>query len=134
MQYWVIFEGWPSNIPFQNLSAVSSPLADLESLLQRWQDGTTYWKQITASEAEKLINGMKERGEIQEPQCRTWSDRGRKHKRQATADQDGEQAGGSNAWPFNKKSRKCQKGAICPDGDKSSDDGSDQDWSDGDKD
>ena len=77
---------------------------------------------------------MKERGEIQEPQFWTRSDRGRKCKQQTTADQDGEQAGGSNARPFNKKSWKRQKGAICPNGDKSSDDGSDQDWSDSDED
>ena len=71
VQYQVIIEGWLTNIPFQNLSAASSPLADLELLLQKWQDGTTYWKQITAGKAEKLVNGMKERGEIPEPQHQT---------------------------------------------------------------
>lgn len=58
-----------------------------------------------AGKAEKLVNGMKERGEILEPQCRTRSDHGRKRKRQpeATADQDGKEAGGSNTQPFNEK-------------------------------
>lgn len=135
-RYQVIIEGWPSNIPFRNLSAASSPLADLESLLQMWQDGTTYWKQLTASEAEKLINGMKERGEIQEPQRRTRSDRGRKRKRQDMITD--EESGGNDTRPFNNWSRKRQKGAIGPDGAESSGDegpgSSDEDWGNSDED
>ncbi|KIL64910.1 hypothetical protein M378DRAFT_38922, partial [Amanita muscaria Koide BX008] len=46
-RYNVMIEGWPTTVPFKNLSTASSPLVELNVLLQRWQDGTTYWKQLT---------------------------------------------------------------------------------------
>ncbi|KAG1731404.1 hypothetical protein EDB19DRAFT_1640861, partial [Suillus lakei] len=35
--YLVVVEDWPDNIPFVNLSNVSSALPDLEMLLHKWQ-------------------------------------------------------------------------------------------------
>ncbi|KAG2365336.1 hypothetical protein BDR07DRAFT_1481456 [Suillus spraguei] len=38
-RYLVVIEGWPENIPFVNLSTVSSALPDLEMLLDKWKTG-----------------------------------------------------------------------------------------------
>jgi hypothetical protein len=79
--YHVMIDGWPTTIPFKNLSVASSPLADISTLLQRWQEGKTYWKQLTPAEAEKLVDDMKIRGEVEEPvPCHTQSDCGKKRK------------------------------------------------------
>jgi hypothetical protein len=53
-RYQAIIEGWPDNIPFRNLSDISSSLSDLEDLLRRWRCGTTYWKKLTARELQTL--------------------------------------------------------------------------------
>ena len=113
-RYHVIIEGWPASIPFKNLSAASSPLAELNMLLLSWQDGTTYWKQLTSTEAEKLIDGMKARGKIQEPvPHRPRSDRGKKRKRQGTPTDADDELGNSNATvPGADKHRKRRKAAI----------------------
>jgi hypothetical protein len=111
-RYEVKIEGWPENIPFQNLSVASSPLQDLVILLKRWQEGTTYWKRLTSAETKELIAGMKARGEIQEPLRRTRSDRGKKRKRQAspsasgTEDRDGSDLGSADVQPSLNKRRK----------------------------
>ena len=53
-RYMVVIEGWPTNIPFRNLSDASSSLSDLESLLRKWRSGKVYWKAITNSELQEL--------------------------------------------------------------------------------
>ena len=53
-QHQVIIEGWPDNIPFQNLSETSNSLSDLEDLLWRWHSGVTYWKKLSERELEAL--------------------------------------------------------------------------------
>ena len=113
-RYHVIIEGWPASIPFKNLSAASSPLAELNMLLRSWEDGTTRWKQLTSTETEKLIDDMKARGEIQEPAPhRPRSDRGKKRKRQVAPADAEDEAGDSNAaMPGADKHRKRRKAAI----------------------
>ncbi|KAI5999190.1 hypothetical protein EDD15DRAFT_2128315, partial [Pisolithus albus] len=46
-RYLVIVDGWPDNIPFVNLSSVSSSLPQLERLLNKWETGEIQWKRIT---------------------------------------------------------------------------------------
>jgi hypothetical protein len=118
-RYQVMIEGWPASIPFKNLSVASSPLADLNLLLQRWQDGMTHWKQLTSDETEQLINDKKSRGEIQEQvPRRTRSDRGKKRKRQAppTDESDGD---GSPAHSSANRNQKRQKRQAPPGTDES---------------
>lgn len=108
----VMIEGWPPSIPFKNLSAAASPLADLDTLFCGWQDGTIYWKLLTSTEADKLIDDMMARGEIQEPvQRRSRSDRGKKRKRQAAPDSEDESGNGNTTVPAD-RNRKRQKKTI----------------------
>ncbi|KAG1848570.1 hypothetical protein F4604DRAFT_1935349 [Suillus subluteus] len=53
--YQVIIEGWTDNIPFANLSQVSSALPELDRLFQRWKSGATHWKTLTDEEFEKIL-------------------------------------------------------------------------------
>ncbi|KAH7917298.1 hypothetical protein BV22DRAFT_990071, partial [Leucogyrophana mollusca] len=71
-RYQVKIEGWPSNIPFANLSDTSSALPDLESLLRKWKSGAIHWEKLSEVEYERLNNernGQLENGELEEP-CR----------------------------------------------------------------
>ncbi|KIJ57835.1 hypothetical protein HYDPIDRAFT_103757 [Hydnomerulius pinastri MD-312] len=80
----VVIEGWPDGIPFSNLSSISSALSQLETLLRKWESGTTYWKQLTEDEFEELRakrNQQLEDGEINDHTRRTRSDKGKKRKR-----------------------------------------------------
>ncbi|KIM58466.1 hypothetical protein SCLCIDRAFT_28011 [Scleroderma citrinum Foug A] len=74
-------KGWPEAIPFANLSSASSSLSQLELLLQKWEMGMTYWKEISDEEVEELWqkrNEQIEGGEIKEPSRCTRSDKGKK--------------------------------------------------------
>ena len=87
--YNVIIEGWPEAIPFANLSSTSSSLSQLELLLQKWEMGMTYWKEISDEEVEELRqkrNEQIEGGEIEEPSLRTRSDKGKKRVRRSSDD------------------------------------------------
>ncbi|KAG2751292.1 hypothetical protein P692DRAFT_20817536 [Suillus brevipes Sb2] len=53
-RYQVMVDGWPDNIPFANLSKVSSALPELERLLCKWESGLTRWKTLTDDEFEKI--------------------------------------------------------------------------------
>lgn len=53
-RYLVICEGWPVDMPFENLSKVSSLLTDLEMLLRKWKSGDIYWRQMENEEFEEL--------------------------------------------------------------------------------
>ena len=69
----VIIEGWPANIPFRNLSEVSSSLTELETLLRKWRCGKIYWKQLTDTEFQDLDrdrDNQIEGGELEAPTCR----------------------------------------------------------------
>ncbi|KAG2136554.1 uncharacterized protein EDB93DRAFT_1253850 [Suillus bovinus] len=52
--YLVVIEGWPENIPFVNLSTVSSALPDLEMLLDKWETREIHWKHLDEDEYKKL--------------------------------------------------------------------------------
>ncbi|KAG2358988.1 hypothetical protein BDR07DRAFT_1378983 [Suillus spraguei] len=84
--YQVVVKGWPNNIPFTNLSNVSSTIPDLEMLLWKWESGATYWKAIDNEEFEWLCwerdEGL-ESGDITEQCWRTRSDKGKKHRQPA---------------------------------------------------
>ncbi|KAG1733399.1 uncharacterized protein EDB91DRAFT_1084453 [Suillus paluster] len=87
-QYQVVVEGWPDEIPFTNLSQVSSALPDLQMLCNRWDHGTTCWRSLSDEEFEKLHLEHEEKlesGAIIDRCCRTRSDKGMKHHSAATS-------------------------------------------------
>jgi hypothetical protein len=80
-RYQVVVEGWLDQIPFTNLSQVSSALPDLQMLCNRWDDGTTYWKSLSDEEFEKLRLEHEEKlksGVIIDRRHHTRSDKGTK--------------------------------------------------------
>ncbi|KAG1867507.1 hypothetical protein C8R48DRAFT_599185 [Suillus tomentosus] len=82
-RYQVVVEGWPDQIPFTNLSQVSSVLPDLQMLCNRWDDGATYWKSLSDEEFEKLRLEHEEKlksGVIIDRRRRTRSDKGMKRR------------------------------------------------------
>ncbi|KIJ59114.1 hypothetical protein HYDPIDRAFT_170963 [Hydnomerulius pinastri MD-312] len=75
---------WPDNIPFSNLSTVSSAQPQLKMLLRKWESGTTYWKELTEEGYENLHterNKQLETGEITEATHCSQSDKGKKHQK-----------------------------------------------------
>ena len=85
----VVIEGWPNSIPLKNLSEVSNSLPELEMLLQRWQTGKTFWKELTPEELEareEEREALIQAGKIDTPAPRKRrSDYGKKRKRGASA-------------------------------------------------
>ena len=82
-RYQVIVEGWPSNIPFTNLSQISSALPQLKMLLHRWESGSTYWKSLSDEELEQLRQEREEKienGDLVDRRRQTRSDKGKKRK------------------------------------------------------
>ena len=49
-RYRVTIEGWPLTIPFANLSSMSSSFSHLETLLRKWEMGSTFWKKLSKEE------------------------------------------------------------------------------------
>ena len=86
-RYHVVVAGWPDNIPFENLSKASNSLTQLEGLLQKWEDGTTYWKNISEEQVENERDALKASGQLAERTCQTQSDKGKKHKQPANLQQ-----------------------------------------------
>lgn len=87
-RYQVAIEGWPDNIPFANLSQVSSARPDLEMLYSKWESKQIKWKVLTDEEFEELYSkrqGQIDRGEIIDHRRRTRSDKGKKRKGLAAA-------------------------------------------------
>ncbi|KAG0705574.1 hypothetical protein DFH29DRAFT_799878 [Suillus ampliporus] len=79
--YQVTIEGWPDNVPFANLSQVSSALPELNRLLWKWDSGATRWKTLTDKEFDKILqehNDQLDRGEINDHRRWTRSDKGKK--------------------------------------------------------
>ncbi|KAF8120562.1 hypothetical protein EV363DRAFT_1459116 [Boletus edulis] len=82
-RYKVDITGWPSDIPFTDLSDGSRSLSDLESLLRKWKDGTIQWRKLTPEEYKRLENDREEqikRGEIAVHKRQTRSDAGTKRR------------------------------------------------------
>lgn len=74
-------EGWPTHIPFTNLSTVSSALPDLELLLRMWESGSIFWKWLSAGQYEALClerDAKLNSGELIQHTRRTRSDKGQK--------------------------------------------------------
>ncbi|KAG1752342.1 uncharacterized protein EDB91DRAFT_1243121 [Suillus paluster] len=87
--YQVMIEGWPDNVPFANLSQVSSALPELNRLLRKWESGATRWKTLTDEEFDKILhehNDQLNHGEINDHRRRTRSDKGKKRKKPAATD------------------------------------------------
>ncbi|KAG2337990.1 hypothetical protein BDR05DRAFT_1004609 [Suillus weaverae] len=85
-RYQVIIVGWPDNIPFVNLSKVSSSLSELERLFNMWDTHITCWKTLSDEEFAKLYEERNEElksGQIEDIRRRTRSDKGKKRKRPA---------------------------------------------------
>ncbi|KAL4075026.1 hypothetical protein V8B97DRAFT_2022613 [Scleroderma yunnanense] len=81
--YQVAIDGWPEDIPFANLSDVSSSLSQLELLLQRWKSGVIHWKMLSDEEVKELQekrDRQMENGQIKAHTHCTCSDKGKKHK------------------------------------------------------
>jgi len=81
-RYMVIIEGWPTNIPFHNISKASNSLTDLETLLRKWHCGKIYWREVTETELQDLDHNWDnqiEGGELKGPTpCHRHSDHGKK--------------------------------------------------------
>jgi hypothetical protein len=89
-RYLVICEGWPDDIPFENLSKVSSGVTRLETLLRQWKSGDIYWRQLEAQEFQQLLderNKKLDSGEVVERSRRTRSDKGKKRRRAPSCSQ-----------------------------------------------
>ncbi|KAG1893993.1 uncharacterized protein F5891DRAFT_1131068 [Suillus fuscotomentosus] len=74
---------WPENVPFVNLSTVSSALPDLEMLLDKWETGEIHWKHLDEDEYEKLRQERCEKvssGEVIKKRCQTCSDKEKKRE------------------------------------------------------
>jgi hypothetical protein len=79
--YQVIIKGWPTNIPFTNLSQVSSALPNLDMLLRKWQSNAIKWRQVDNEEFQQLLkehNEKLENGKLVKHHWRTHSDKGKK--------------------------------------------------------
>jgi hypothetical protein len=82
-RYLVICEGWPDEIPFDNLSKASSGFTHLEMLLRKWKSGDIYWRQLETQEFQQLLGERGKKlgsGEIVERSRRTRSDKGKKRR------------------------------------------------------
>jgi len=85
--YQVAIDAWPKDIPFANLSNVSSSLSQLELLLQKWKLGTIHWKKLSDKEDKELQQKRDreiENGDIEERPCHMHSDKGKKRKRHSS--------------------------------------------------
>ncbi|KAG6372114.1 hypothetical protein JVT61DRAFT_8828 [Boletus reticuloceps] len=81
--YKVMIKGWPSSLPFVNLSDASSSYSQLDTLLRRWEAGSTHWETVSDLEFENLRrdrNQQIEAGEIEDPGRRPRSDKGTKRR------------------------------------------------------
>jgi len=92
-------EGWPSDIPFGNLSDVATSLPTLEKLSRLLKNGQLHWKALTDTELEELEdkrNEQIEAGQIVERVRQPRSDKGKKHLQNVTgAKRNKRRAGGA---------------------------------------
>ncbi|KAH7904733.1 hypothetical protein BJ138DRAFT_979063, partial [Hygrophoropsis aurantiaca] len=85
-EYMVQIVGWPNDIPFANLSDISSALPDLQSLLRKWKSGVIRWEKVSDEELKRLMeehDAKIENGEIEDPRRRTRSDKGKRRQKRA---------------------------------------------------
>lgn len=90
-RYLVICDGWPDEIPFDNLSKASSGVTNLEMLLRKWKSGDIYWRSLETEEFQQLLEERNEKlgsGEIVEHTRRTRSDKGKKRRRARSPDEN----------------------------------------------
>ncbi|KAG2114522.1 hypothetical protein DEU56DRAFT_748887 [Suillus clintonianus] len=83
-RYQVIVEGWPDEVPFDNLSKAASGITVLENLKERWRSGETAWRQLDNEEFQELDeerNSKLGSGEVVEHRRRPRSDKGKKRRR-----------------------------------------------------
>lgn len=89
-----MIDGWPDDVPFKNLSDISSSLPALESLLRKWESGKVFWKALTDAEFNKMDserNATIENGTMSEPRPRQpRSDKGKKRTRPRVHNQGGD--------------------------------------------
>jgi hypothetical protein len=117
-RYKVEITGWPSDIPFKDLSEGSRSLSDLESLLRKWKNGTVHWKKLTDEEYTRRENDRDERIERGEITVR---------KRQSRSDAGTKRRSYSGSTQARKKARTTSGAVIQPSDDESgnSDDNTD---------
>lgn len=80
----VVVEGWPDEIPFDNLSKVASGITALENLKERWRSGETAWRQLDDDEFQELNDERNSKvgsGEVVEHHRWPRSDKGKKRRR-----------------------------------------------------
>ncbi|KAG1884472.1 hypothetical protein F4604DRAFT_1878775 [Suillus subluteus] len=80
-RYRVICEGWPTHIPFKNLSEASTSLPELQMLHDMWKNKLISWRLLDEDEYQRLLQEHNENvntGEIVEPSRRPRSDQGKK--------------------------------------------------------
>ncbi|KAG1836618.1 hypothetical protein F4604DRAFT_1943019 [Suillus subluteus] len=80
-RYCVICEGWPTHIPFKNLSEASTSLPKLQMLHDMWKNKLISWRLLDEDEYQRLLqehNKKVNTGEIVEPSRRPRSDKGKK--------------------------------------------------------
>ncbi|KAG1839894.1 hypothetical protein DFJ58DRAFT_627185, partial [Suillus subalutaceus] len=79
--YCIVCEGWPSTVPFKNLSEASSSLPELKMLQDKWESGAIKWRHLEEEEYQQLLQERLQKidnGEIVERTCRQCSDKGKK--------------------------------------------------------
>ncbi|KAG1871317.1 hypothetical protein DFJ58DRAFT_644462, partial [Suillus subalutaceus] len=80
-RYHIVCEGWPSTVPFKNLSEASSSLPELKMLQDKWESGAIKWKHLEEEEYQQLLQERLQNidnGEIIERTRRQRSDKGKK--------------------------------------------------------
>ncbi|KAG2336946.1 hypothetical protein BDR05DRAFT_978648 [Suillus weaverae] len=80
-RYQVVVEGWPDEIPFDNLSKAASGITALENLKERWRSGETGWCQLDDDEFQELNDKQNSKvgsGEVVKHRRRPRSDKGKK--------------------------------------------------------
>ena len=98
--YKVKLEGWPSDIPFGNLSDVATSLPTLEKLSRLLKKGQLHWKALTDAELDELEdkrNGQIEAGQIVERVRQPRSDKGKKHVQNVTGARRNKRGGGRHS-------------------------------------
>ena len=110
--YKVEITGWPSDIPFKDLSEGSRSLSDLESLLRKWKNGTVHWRKLTDEEYTRRENNRDEQIERREITVR---------KRQSCSDAGMKRRSYGGPTQVRKKARTTSGAVIQPSDDESSD-------------
>ncbi|KAG1802711.1 uncharacterized protein HD556DRAFT_1429513 [Suillus plorans] len=111
VHYWFIVEGWPDEIPFDNLSKAASGIPTLEDLKDQWKSRETAWRQLDDEEFQELVQernsklgsdkGKKQRRALSPIQNATSRPRKKAYTSPATVDSEGENDGTPVSSPNN---------------------------------